>query len=271
MSLQAGILQDKVGVIFGIANSMSIAWGITENAFSQGAKLILTYQNEAIKKRIEPLAKQVNAIGIFECDVLNEARVDTIFEEIGKKFGKIDFIVHSIAFSDKDELRNEYLYTSRENFNNTLEISCFSFTDIARASRNYLSPRASLLTMSYYGAEKVVPHYNCMAIAKAALEASVMYIASDLGSDGVRVNAISAGPIKTLAASGIGDFRHILRWNQNNSALRRNVTIDDVGKAAVFLLSDMASGITGEILHVDCGYHIVGMKMIDTSNVCEEV
>jgi len=244
----------------GVANNHSIAWGIANAAYAQGAELAFTYQGEALKKRVEPLAQKVGARVVGHCDVTDDASMDAVFEVLKKEWGTIDFFVHCIAYSDKDELTGRYLDTSAENFSRSLLISCYSFTAIAQRAEKLMSKGGSMLTLTYYGAEKWMPHYNVMGVAKAALEASVKYMAADLGPQNIRVNAISAGPIKTLAASGIGDFRYILKWNELNSPLRRTVTTDEVGNAAAFLLSDMGQAITGEILHVDAGYHVVGMK-----------
>ena len=261
------IMKDKVGVIMGLANDKSLAWGIAEQLFMHDASIILTYQGEMLKKRVKPLAQKINSPAIFECDVSSEESVIKTFDKISKDFGKIDFLVHAIAFSDKDQLKGKYIETTRENFLKTLDISCYSFTSVARSASKIMKPGGSIITLTYLGAEKVIPHYNVMGIAKAALESSVRYLAADLGNQDIRVNAISAGPIKTLAAAGIGDFRYILKWNEYNSPLKRNITLDDVGKAAVFLLSDLGSGTSGEVLHVDCGYHLVGMKSPDAPDI----
>ena len=255
-----GILAGKRGLIMGVANNRSIAWGIAKAARNHGAELALTYQGDALKKRVEPLAAELGGIVVGHCDVTDPATIDAVFEEVRAKWGSLDFLVHAIAFSDKDELTGRYVETSEENFTKSLLISCYSFTAIAQRAEKLMENGGSLLTLTYYGAEKWMPHYNVMGVAKAALEASVRYLAADLGPKSIRVNAISAGPIKTLAASGIGDFRYILRWNEYNSPLRRTVTIEEVGETAAYLASDMARGMTGEILHVDAGYHVVGMK-----------
>jgi enoyl-[acyl-carrier protein] reductase I len=257
----------KKGLIMGVANERSIAWGIAKTAAAHGAELAFTYQGEALLKRLEPLAKSVNSDIIMQCDVTEDESIEEIFKTIKAKWGKLDFLVHAIAYSDKEELKGEYVNTSRDNFNRTLDISCYSFTSVAKQAADLMTDGGSLLTLSYYGAERVMPHYNVMGVAKAALEASVRYLAVDLGGQGIRVNGLSAGPMKTLAASGIGDFRYILKWNQYNSPLKRNVTLDDVGGAAMYLLSDLASGVSGEIHHVDCGYHIVGMKAVDAPDI----
>ncbi|MCC5979428.1 MAG: enoyl-ACP reductase FabI [Salinarimonas sp.] len=256
----AGILAGKRGLIMGVANNRSIAWGIARAARQQGAELAFTYQGDALKKRVGPLAEQLDAILVGHCDVTDGASIDAVFAEVERVWGKLDFIVHCIAFSDKDELTGRYIETSAENFNKSLNISCYSFTAVAQRAEKLMSDGGSMLTLTYYGAEKWMPHYNVMGVAKAALEASVRYLAADLGPDNIRVNAISAGPIKTLAASGIGDFRYILKWNEYNAPLRRTVTIEEVGETAAFLLSDLSRGVTGEVLHVDAGYHVVGMK-----------
>lgn len=256
----AGILSGKRGLILGVANNRSIAWGIAKAAHDAGAQLAFTYQGDALEKRVRPLAESLGAFVAGHCDVTDPATMDAVFAEIEKAWGKLDFVVHCIAFSDKDELTGRYLDTSEGNFTKSLLISCYSFTAIAQRAEKLMTDGGSMLTLTYYGAEKWMPHYNVMGVAKAALEASVRYLAADLGEKAIRVNAISAGPIKTLAASGIGDFRYILKWNEYNSPLRRTVTIEEVGETAAFLLSPMSRGITGEILHVDAGYHVVGMK-----------
>jgi enoyl-[acyl-carrier protein] reductase I len=255
-----GLMAGKRGLIMGVANSRSIAWGIAQACARHGAELAFTYQGDAIKKRVEPLAAEIGAKLVVPCDVTDMASVDATFAAIEKAWGKLDFVVHAIAFSDKDELTGRYVDTSADNFTKTMFISCYSFTAIAQRAEKLMKDGGSLLTLTYYGAEKWMPHYNVMGVAKAALEASVRYMAADLGPKNIRVNAISAGPIKTLAASGIGDFRYILKWNEYNSPLRRTVTTDEVGDSGFYLLSDLSRGVTGEILHVDSGYHIVGMK-----------
>lgn len=262
-----GLMAGKRGLIMGLANDKSIAWGIAQALAAQGAEIAFSYQGEALKKRVEPLAASIGMREMVECDVGDEQTIDALFAHLEKIWGKIDFLVHAIGFSDKGELRGRYVDTSRANFAMTMDISVYSFTAVARRAAAIMNPGGSLLTLTYYGAEKVMPHYNVMGVAKAALEASVKYIAEDLGKDGIRVNAISAGPIKTLAASGIGDFRYIMKWNELNSPLRRNVTQEEVGKAALFLLSDLGSGTTGENLHVDAGYHVVGMKAVDAPDI----
>ncbi|MBX9908349.1 MAG: enoyl-ACP reductase FabI [Beijerinckiaceae bacterium] len=257
----ANLLKGKRGLVMGVANNRSIAWGIAKAAADAGAELAFTYQGDALKKRVEPLAKQVGGHLVGHCDVTDGASIDAVFAEVEKLWGKLDFVVHCIAFSDKDELTGRYVETTEGNFTKSLLISCYSFTAVTQRAEKLMSDGGAMLTLTYYGAEKWMPHYNVMGVAKAALEASVKYLAADLGPSNIRVNAISAGPIKTLAASGIGDFRYILRWNEYNSPLRRTVTIEEVGETAVFLVSDMSRGITGEVLHVDAGYHVVGMKV----------
>ena len=261
------LLAGKRGLIMGLANDKSIAWGIAKACADAGAEMCFSYQGEALKKRVAPLAAQCGSDFLVECDVTDMDSVDAVFAAIEKRWGKIDFLVHAIGFSDKAELRGRYVDTSRDNFNMTMDISVYSFTAVAQRAEKLMTDGGSMLTMTYYGAEQVMPHYNVMGVAKAALEASVMYLAEDLGKQNIRVNAISAGPIKTLAASGIGDFRYILKWNELNSPLRRTVTIDDVGKSALYLLSDLSSGVTGENLHVDSGYHVVGMKAVDAPDI----
>jgi enoyl-[acyl-carrier protein] reductase I len=256
----AGILAGKRGLVMGVANTRSIAWGIAKAARAAGAELALTFQGESLEKRVRPLAQELDAHVIGHCDVTDSATLDAVFAGIDKLWGGLDFVVHCVAFSDKDELTGRYIDTSPNNFAQSLFISCYSFTAVAQRAEKLMSQGGSMLTLTYYGAEKWMPHYNVMGVAKAALEASVRYLAADLGEKAIRVNAISAGPIKTLAASGIGDFRYILKWNEYNAPLRRTVTIEEVGESAVYLLSPMARGVTGEILHVDAGYHIVGMK-----------
>jgi enoyl-[acyl-carrier protein] reductase I len=262
-----GILAGKRGVILGVANNRSIAWGIAKAARAHGAELALSYQGEALKKRVEPLAAELDAAVLGHCDVTEPATLDAVFGEAERLWGGIDFVAHCIAFSDKDELTGRYVETSEGNFTKSLLISCYSFTAVAQRAEKLMRNGGSLLTLTYYGAEKWMPHYNVMGVAKAALEASVRYLAADLGPEKIRVNAISAGPIKTLAASGIGDFRYILKWNEYNSPLRRTVTTDEVGETAAYLFSDMSRGVTGEILHVDAGYHVVGMKNPDAPDL----
>ena len=265
--INSEIIKNKIGIIMGVANDRSLAWGVTKALSDNGADVILTYQGEALKKRIVPLSEKVNAKGIFECDVSNEESIRSTFDEIHNKYGKIDFIVHAIAYSDKEELKGKYIETSKKNFLQSMHISCYSFTAVANYASKIMNDGGSMLTLSYYGAEKVIPHYNVMGVAKAALEASVMYLSADLGDRAIRVNGISAGPVKTLAASGIGDFRYILKWNEYNAPLKRNTNLNDVGGAALFLLSNLSSGTTGEILHVDSGYHVVGMKSPDAPDI----
>jgi enoyl-[acyl-carrier protein] reductase I len=257
----------KRGLVMGVANDRSIAWGIAQAARAQGAELAFTYQGEALEKRVRPLAETVGSSLVLPCDVSDEASIDAVFDTLAKTWGKIDFLVHAIGFSDKEELRGRYADTSLQNFQNTMHISVFSFTSVARRAAALMPDGGSLLTLTYYGAERVMPHYNVMGVAKAALEASVRYLAVDLGRDNIRVNALSAGPMKTLAASGIGDFRYILKWNQYNSPLKRNVTLEDIGGAGLYLLSDLSSGVTGETHHVDSGYHVVGMKAVDAPDI----
>ncbi|MGU3538134.1 enoyl-ACP reductase FabI [Methylobacterium sp. A54F] len=256
-----GLLAGKRGIVLGVANNRSIAWGIAKSARAHGAELAFTYQGDALKKRVEPLARELDAHVVGHCDVTDPASIDAVFAAAAGVFPDgIDFVIHCIAFSDKDELTGRYIETSEGNFTKSLLISCYSFTAVAQRAEKLMRNGGSLLTLTYYGAEKWMPHYNVMGVAKAALEASVRYLAADLGPSKIRVNAISAGPIKTLAASGIGDFRYILKWNEYNAPLRRTVTIDEVGETAAYLISDMSRGMTGEILHVDAGYHVVGMK-----------
>jgi enoyl-[acyl-carrier protein] reductase I len=260
-------MRGKRGLIMGLANDKSIAWGIAKACGDAGAEMCFSYQGDALKKRVEPLAASVGSDFILPCDVGDAASLDALFAEIKQRWGGLDFVVHAIGFSDKNELRGRYVDTSRENFRMSMDISVYSFTAVMQRAEKLMGRGGSALTLTYYGAEKVMPHYNVMGVAKAALEASVKYLAEDLGKDGIRVNAISAGPIKTLAASGIGDFRYIMKWNEYNSPLRRNVTQEEVGKAALYLLSDLGSGTTGENLHVDAGYHVVGMKAVDAPDM----
>jgi enoyl-[acyl-carrier protein] reductase I len=256
----SGILAGKRGLVMGLANNRSIAWGIAKAAHDAGAELAFTFQGESLGKRVRPLALEVGGKVLGHCDVTETASIDAVFAEVERIWGSLDFVVHCVAFSDKDQLTGRYVDTTAENFSNSLLISCYSFTAVAQRAEKLMRNGGSMLTLTYYGAEKWMPHYNVMGVAKAALEASVRYLAADLGAQNIRINAISAGPIKTLAASGVSDFRYILKWNEYNAPLRRSVTIDEVGESAVFLLSPMARGITGEILHVDAGYHVVGMK-----------
>jgi enoyl-[acyl-carrier protein] reductase I len=266
-----GLMQGKRGLIMGVANDKSIAWGIAEELHKAGATLAFTYQGDVLLKRVQPLAQSVGSEFIIPCDVTDQSSIDQAFAQIEKEWGSLDFIVHAIAFSDKKELDGRYVDTTRENFLRTMDISVFSFTAVTQRAAPLMKNGGSILTLTYYGAEQVMPHYNVMGVAKAALECSVKYLAEDLGKDGIRVNAISAGPIKTLAASGIGDFRFILRWNELNAPLRRNVNQTDVGKSALYLLSDLGSGVTGENLHVDAGYHIVGMVAVDSAPATAEL
>jgi len=267
MTVPTGLMAGKKGLIMGVANERSLAWGIANAAHLQGAELCFTYQGDALKKRVTPLANGIGCDFILPCDVTDDASVDAVFAAIEEKWGKLDFLLHAVAYSDKDELRGKYVDTSFDNFQKTMAISCYSFTALSRRAAKLMKDGGSLLTLSYYGAEKVTPHYNVMGVAKAALEASVRYLAMDLGDDNIRVNAMSAGPVLTLAASGIGDIRYILKWNQYNSPLKRNVTLEDIGGAGVYLLSDLSSGVTGELHHVDCGYHVVGMKRADAPDI----
>jgi enoyl-[acyl-carrier protein] reductase I len=260
-------MQGKRGLIMGVANNRSIAWGIAKAAAAQGATLAFTYHGDALRKRVEPLAAEAGSQLVLPCDVSDPASMDAVFAGLASRWGKLDFLVHAIAFSDKAELDGRYVDTTEKNFTQTMLISCYSFTALAQRAEKLMQPGGSLLTHTYYGAEKVMPHYNVMGVAKAALEASVRYLAADLGKDGIRVNAISAGPIKTLAASGISDFRYILKWNEYNSALRRTVTIEEVGAAGLYLVSDLSRGVTGEVHHVDAGYHVQGMKNEDAPDI----
>jgi enoyl-[acyl-carrier protein] reductase I len=261
------IMAGKRGLIMGLANEKSLAWGIARKLSEHGAELAFTYQGEALEKRVRPLAAQLGSDFCFECDVAHMDALDRAFETLASRWETIDFLVHAIGFSDKNELRGHFVDTSLDNFLLTMNISAYSLVAVTKRARPMMPNGGAILTLSYYGAEKVVPHYNVMGVAKAALETSVQYLANDLGPENIRVNAISAGPIKTLAASGIGDFRYILKWNELNAPLRRNVTIDDVGGAALYLVSDLASGVTGEVHHVDAGYHVVGMKQEDAPDI----
>ena len=261
------LLEGKRGLIMGVANDRSLAWGIAQSCHNAGAELAFTYQGEALKKRVVPLAQSVNSNITLECDVSEMTSIDKTFEEISKIWGKLDFLVHAIGFSDKNELRGRYVDTSFKNFEMTMNISVYSFTAVAQRAEKLMTEGGSMLTLTYYGAEKVLPHYNVMGVAKAALEASVKYMAMDLGPKNIRVNCLSAGTVKTLAASGIGDFRYIMKWNELNSPLRRNVTQSEIGQSALYLLSDLSSGVTGENLHVDAGYHVVGMKAEDAPDI----
>jgi enoyl-[acyl-carrier protein] reductase I len=263
----SGLMRGKRGLVMGVANNRSIAWGIAKSCRAQGAELAFTYQGDSLKKRVEPLAEEVGGIVVGHCDVTDPATIDAVFGEIATRWGGLDFVVHCIAFSDREQLTGRYVECTAENFSRTLLISCYSFTAIAQRAEKLMTNGGSLLTLTYYGAEKWMPHYNVMGVAKAALEASVRYLAADLGEKNIRVNALSAGPIRTLAAAGIGDFRYILKWNELNAPLRRTVTIEEVGDAALYFLSDLARGVTGEIHHVDAGYHIVGMKHPDAPDI----
>jgi enoyl-[acyl-carrier protein] reductase I len=267
MAAGNGLMAGKRGLIMGVANNRSIAWGIAKALADQGAELALTYQGDAFRKRVEPLAAELGAHVAGDCDVTDMASVDAVFDGLKERWGKLDFLVHAIAFSDKGELDGRYIETSRENFQRTMDISVYSFTAVAQRAEPLMADGGAMLTLTYYGAEKVMPHYNVMGVAKAALEASVRYLAVDLGAKGIRVNAISAGPIKTLAASGIGDFRYILKWNEYNAPLKRTVSIEEVGSSGLYLLSDLSKGVTGEIHHVDSGYHVVGMKSVDAPDI----
>ena len=267
MATAQGLMTGKRGLIMGVANNRSIAWGIAKACHEAGAEIALTYQGDAIKKRVVPLAEELGSNVVLPCDVTDKASMDAVFAELKKAWGRLDFMVHAIAFADKNELDGRYVDTSEENFTKSLLISCYSFTALAQRAETLMTAGGSMVTLTYYGAEKVMPHYNVMGVAKAALEASVRYLAADLGKQNIRVNAISAGPIKTLAASGISDFRYILKWNEYNSALRRTVTIEEVGGSALYLLSDLGKAVTGEVHHVDAGYHIQGMKNEDAPDI----
>ena len=268
--MKSEIMAGKRGLIMGLANDKSIAWGIARALGDAGAQLAFSYQGDALKKRVDPLAAQLGSDIVLPCDVSDSASIDSLFESLKERWDTLDFVVHAIGFSDKNELRGRYVDTSRDNFMMTMDISVYSFTAVMQRAEKMMTNGGAALTMTYYGAERIMPHYNVMGVAKAALESSVRYLAEDLGKDGIRVNAISAGPIKTLAASGIGDFRYIMKWNEYNSPLRSNVTIDDVGKSALYLLSDLGSGVTGETHHVDAGYHVVGMKAVDAPDMSKE-
>ena len=265
------LMHGKKGLVMGVANDRSIAWGIAQQVAAHGAAVAFTYQGEALEKRVRPLAESLGASLVLPCDVTDAASVDSLFAEIEKAWGGLDFVVHAIAFSDKDQLKGRYCDTTRENFLKTMDISCFSFTDIAKRAEPLMKNGGSLVTLSYYGAEQVMPNYNVMGVAKAALEASVRYLATDLGPKNIRVNAISAGPIKTLAAAGISDIRYLIKWNELNAPLHRNVTIEDVGRSGLYFLSDLASGVTGEVHHVDCGYHVVGMIAPESAQQISEL
>ena len=263
----SGLMAGKRGLIMGLANDRSLAWGIARAVGEQGAELAFSYQGEALEKRVRPLAMELGSDMLVDCDVSDMKALDRAFDGLREQWGALDFVVHAIGYSDKNELRGKFVETSMDNFLMTMNISVYSFVAVAQRARKLMSNGGSMLTLTYYGAEKVIPHYNVMGVAKAGLEASVKYLAADLGPEGIRVNGISAGPIKTLAASGIGDFRYIMKWNEYNSPMRRNVTIEDVGGAGLYLLSDLASGVTGEIHHVDAGYNVVGMKAEDAPDI----
>ena len=263
----AGLMAGKRGLIMGVANDRSIAWGIAQSLHAHGAELAFSYLGEVFKKRVTPLVEPLRPAAIVDCDVANPASIDAAFATIARTWDRLDFVVHAVAFSDKEQLKGRYVETSAENFAMTMNVSCYSFTAVAQRAEKMMTSGGSLLTLTYYGSEKVMPHYNVMGVAKAALECSVRYLAEDLGKKNIRVNALSAGPIKTLAASGIGDFRYILKWNELNAPLRRTVSTSEVGDSALFLLSDLSRGITGEIMHVDAGYHIVGMKAEDAPDI----
>ena len=261
------LMTGKKGLVMGVANDRSISWAIAKKAYEYGAELAITYQGEALGKRVIPLGESVGSNIILPCEVSEASSIKNVFEKINSEWGKLDFVIHGIAFSDKEELKGQYIDTTRSNFTNTMEISVYSFTEVSKFAVPLMNEGGSLLTLTYYGSERVMPHYNVMGVAKAALEASVRYLAVDLGSKNIRVNSLSAGPMKTLAASGIGDFRYILKWNELNSPLKRNVTQDDVGGAGVYLISDLSTGVSGENHHVDCGYHVVGMKSVDAPDI----
>ena len=261
------LMTGKKGLVMGVANERSISWAIAKKAYEYGAELAFTYQGDALGKRVIPLGESVGSNIILPCEVSEASSIKNVFEKINSEWGKLDFVIHGIAFSDKEELKGQYIDTTRSNFTNTMEISVYSFTEVSKFAVPLMNEGGSLLTLTYYGSERVMPHYNVMGVAKAALEASVRYLAVDLGSKNIRVNSLSAGPMKTLAASGIGDFRYILKWNELNSPLKRNVTQDDVGGAGVYLISDLSTGVSGENHHVDCGYHVVGMKSVDAPDI----
>lgn len=267
MDIHPHLMRGKRGLIMGVANDHSLAWGIAQKCADHGAELAFTFQGEMLEKRVRPLAESVGSMDVFPCDVGSDEQIESLFQEIKKRWGGLDFVVHAIAFADKEELKGKYVDTTRTNFLKSLDISCYSFTAVSRCAVPLMKTGGSLLTLTYHGAQRVMPHYNVMGVAKAALESSVRYLAADLGDLNIRVNAISAGPVKTLAASGIGDFRYILKWNQYNAPLRRNTTLEDVGGSALYLLSDLASGVTGEVHHVDSGYHVVGMKCVDAPDI----
>ena len=267
MNTALPLMNKKKGLIMGVANERSIAWSIAKTAHEHGAELAFTYQGDALLKRVAPLADSIGSKILLPCDVNNDASIDDVFSELSKAWGTIDFVVHAIAYSDRDELKGKYVDTSKDNFSQTMLISCYSFTAVCNRAQKLMTNGGSLITLTYAGSERVMPHYNVMGVAKAGLEASVKYLAEDLGPKNIRVNALSPGPMKTLAASGVGDFRYILKWNQYNSPLRRNVTNEDVGGAGLYFLSDLSTGVTGEIHHIDCGYNIVGMKAVDAPDI----
>ena len=268
--INTSLMKNKKGLVMGVANNRSIAWAIAKTISNSGAEVALTYQGEALKKRIDPLAKEIKSSIVLKCNVENENDISKVFNEIKKNWKTIDFVVHAIAFSNREELKGKYLNTTKDNFKKTMNISCYSFTAVAREAKKIMNNGGTLLTLSYFGSEKFMPHYNVMGIAKSALEASIKYLAKDLGGKKIRVNALSPGPIKTLAASAIGDFNYILKWNENNSPLKRNITLDDISGSALYFLSDLSSGVTGEIHHVDSGYNIIGMKDLDSPDIFEE-
>ena len=268
--INTSLMKNKKGLVMGVANERSIAWAIAKTLSNSGAEVALTYQGEVLKKRVGPLAKEINSSIVLECNVENENNISKVFNEIKKKWKVIDFVVHAIAFSNREELKGKYLNTTKDNFKRTMDISCYSFTAVAREAEKIMTNGGALLTLSYFGSEKFMPHYNVMGIAKSALEASIKYLAKDLGKRKIRVNALSPGPIKTLAASAIGDFNYILKWNENNSPLKRNITADDISGSAIYFLSDLSSGVTGEIHHVDAGYNIIGMKDVDSPDIFEK-
>jgi enoyl-[acyl-carrier protein] reductase I len=271
MSAHAPLMDGKRGLVMGVANDRSIAWAIAKSVHGHGGQVALTYQGEALKKRVAPLAQSIGCELVLPCDVMDDASLGSVFERLGESWGRLDFVVHAIAYSDKEQLKGRYVETTADNFSETMLVSCYSFTAVCRHTEKLMSAGGSLLTLTYMGSERVMPHYNVMGVAKAALEASVRYLAEDLGKRDIRVNALSAGPLKTLASSGIGDFRYILKWNQHNAPLRRNVTLDEVGGAGVYLLSDLSSGVTGETHHVDCGFNIVGMLAVDAAEPIREM
>ena len=267
MNTALPLMNKKKGLIMGVANERSIAWSIAKTAHEHGAELAFTYQGDALLKRVAPLADSISSNILLPCDVNQDASIDNVFSELSEAWGTIDFVVHAIAYSDRDELKGKYVDTSKHNFSQTMLISCYSFTAVCNRAQKLMTNGGSLITLTYAGSERVMPHYNVMGVAKAGLEASVKYLAEDLGPKNIRVNALSPGPMKTLAASGVGDFRYILKWNQYNSPLRRNVTNEDVGGAGLYFLSDLSTGVTGEIHHIDCGYNIVGMKAVDAPDI----